>query len=93
MPVLREWLMHFPTDWTPIQGKAYAQDVTMALVQAATPILNCIGPQNTAAVFLTVILNIARANPVYHENIKDMMAGTYNAIEALDPFKHAGTAQ
>ena len=86
MPVLREWLMHFPSDWTMAQAKAYSQDVTMALVQAATPILNSIGPQNTAAVFLTVVLQIARANPVYHENIKDMMAATYNAVEALDPF-------
>lgn len=89
MPQLREWLLHFPRDWTPVQATQYVQDITLALVNTTQPIMHTVGPDRAAAIMLTVILNMARANPVYHENIKDAMARTYDAIEALDPMKGA----
>ena len=89
MPQLKEWLLHFPRDWTPPQATEYIRDTTMMLVNSALPIMQAVGPDRASAMFLTVILNMARANPVYHENIKDAMARTYDAVEQLDPFKGA----
>ena len=89
MPNLKEWLLHFPRDWTQAQAQEYVRDTTHSLVNAALPIMHAVGPDRASAMFLTVVLNMARANPVYHENIKDAMARTYDAIEQLDPFKGA----
>lgn len=84
MPIFREWIIHHPSDWTPVQAQAYVRDVTLGFVQAATPICAAIGPEKTCHIFLTVIAQIAKANPVWVENIKDAMARTYDLIESVE---------
>lgn len=87
MPVLREWLLHYPRDWTPAQAQEYIRDTTAALAQATLPIMHAVGPDRAAAILLTIVLNMAKANPVYHENLKDALARTYDAIDGMDPMK------
>ena len=87
MPHLREWMLHYPADWTPPQAQGYLQDVTMALGQTVTGIMSTVGPDRASAILLTLVCNMARSNPVYHENIKDSLAKVYALIEDLDPLK------
>lgn len=89
MPALREWMIHFPSDWTPAQAHGFCQDTTLALVNHSRVIASAVGPVHTAACFLTAVLNLTRGNPVYHEDIKNVMASVYDLIDSLDPFKGA----
>lgn len=91
MPHLREWMLHYPTDWTPEQGLEYTRDTTQALGLTMNNVMGAIGPERAVAVLLAVSLGIARKNPVYLENIKDAMGRAYDQLEQLDPF--AGAAK
>ncbi len=90
MPALKEWMLHFPSDWTSPQAQQYCQDVTLSLVNASLPIMHAVGPERACAILLTAVLNIVRANPVYHEDIKNVMATTYDMIDGMDPFPKGG---
>lgn len=87
MPTFREWVIHHPRDWTPPQAQAYMRDTTMGFMQAIQPVAQALGPLNAVAILLTVVTQLARANPVYHENIKDHLANVYDLIDGLDPMK------
>lgn len=93
MPQLREWMLHFPTDWTAAQALEYVRDVTMQLNQAMLPAMQALGPTRACAILLTVVANYARANPVYHEEIKDLLANVYDVVGSADPFSVAGAAK
>ena len=86
MPTLREWMLHFPTDWTPAQAQGFVQDTTFAMTNAMQPIAATVGPDRACAILLTIVTYIARANPVYHENIKDLLANTFDSLETINPF-------
>jgi hypothetical protein len=90
MPTLREWMLHFPADWTPAQAHGYCQDVTLMLVNTSLPIMHAVGPERACACLMTAVLNIVRANPVYHEDIKNVLASVYDLIDGMDPFAAKG---
>lgn len=87
MPTFREWVIHHPRDWTSQQAQSYMRDTTMGFTQAIQPVQVAVGPVNAVAVLLTVVTQLARANPVFHENIKDHLANVYDLIESIDPMK------
>ncbi len=89
MPQLREWMLHFPRDWTPAQANQYCQDVTVSFVNTSLPVMHAIGPERACACLLTAVVNIVRANPVYHEDIKNLLANVYDLIDQIEPFKGA----
>ena len=89
MPQLREWMLHYPSDWTTPQALAYVRDVTVSLNNTIVPVVQAIGCTRTAAILMTIVTTIARANPVYHEDIKNVMANMYDLVDQLDPMKGA----
>ena len=89
---LREWMLHFPGDWTPQQGLEYCQDTVAALSGTMNQVMAVTGPERACAMLLAVVLGIAQKNPVYLENIKDAMGRAYDQLEKLDPFATAGKA-
>jgi len=85
MPLFKEWIVHHPSDWTPVQKQSYMQDTTAALCQALNPIMAAIGPVRTTHIIGTIIASIARVNPVYVESIKDGLANVYDLLEKMTP--------
>lgn len=65
----------------------YIRDTTIALNNAVFPICQAVGPTRACAVLLTIITTVARANPVYCEDIKNMMANMYDLVDQMDPMK------
>lgn len=92
MPQLREWMLHYPSDWTPPQAMAYTQDTVQALTAMMNQVMSVIGPEHACACLLAVVLGIAAKNPVFLENIKDAMGRTYDTLEKMDPFANGGVA-
>lgn len=85
MPVLREWMMHYPTDWTPPQAGQFMEETTLNLVNQMSIVNTALGPVRTSGIMLTVVLALARKNPVFHKDIEDLMANVFDMIAKTEP--------
>lgn len=85
MPALHEWMLHYPTDWTPAQAGQYTNHVFRQLVNAITPVNQALGASKTAGILLATIGMLAKANPLSARDICVQMANAFEIIEGLDP--------
>lgn len=83
MPILREWMVNYPSYWTPAQAHAYAKHVAMELRVFFGNVANAIGPVNAINILLSVITDGARANPVYINDVQGSMARAFDLLNQI----------
>jgi hypothetical protein len=74
-------MVHNPMDWTDEQLAAYLQDSTANLTLGMMPVVQICSPLAAANMLLSILANIALANPQWITAILSSMA---EVAEALD---------
>lgn len=90
MPALAEWMLHYPSDWKPVQAKQFCAHVAGQLTQQLVSVNMAVGPAMTTSILCSVALLMAQQNPLYARDICNILANTFNAIDGLDPLPQEG---
>ena len=85
MPHLRSWQIIHPSKWSVPQAEAYVQDTTAALTVGMHPLTLAMGPLVACNVLCSVIFLIARANPVWVDEMLDSLAQVSENMAGIMP--------